>query len=63
MQMHQLDPNWSLPSLIDRTPMAWIVSMGTLLMRVSPHKCFKKKHFKKGLFLTYLKRKAIKNRT
>jgi hypothetical protein len=32
MNMHQMDPDWSLPSMIDRNPLAWTVSFNGFLV-------------------------------
>ncbi len=32
MKMHQFDPDWCLPSLIDRNPMAWMISVNGLIV-------------------------------
>jgi hypothetical protein len=32
LKMHQMDPNWSLPSTIDNNPMAWLVSINGLIV-------------------------------
>jgi hypothetical protein len=32
LKMSQLDPDWTLPSLIDRNPMAWMISVDGLLV-------------------------------
>ena len=31
---HQFDPNWCLPSLIDRNPMVWMLPVNGLIMDV-----------------------------
>ncbi|HEV3343188.1 MAG TPA: DUF6398 domain-containing protein [Pirellulales bacterium] len=34
LSIHQLDPNWSLPSSLDDNPMAWIVNFNGLMMDI-----------------------------
>jgi hypothetical protein len=50
MDMHQMDPNWSLPSLIDRNPLAWMISVNGLLVdaRRMP-RSIQEEAFRKGL--------------
>jgi hypothetical protein len=33
-KMHQMDPNWCLPSLIDKNPLVWILQVNGLLVDV-----------------------------
>lgn len=30
--MHQMDPNWSLPSMIDQNPLAWLISVDGMIL-------------------------------
>lgn len=30
--MYQLDPNWTLPSLMDHNPMAWMITVNGLII-------------------------------
>ena len=32
LKMHQMDPNWSLPSRLDKNPMAWMISVNGFIM-------------------------------
>lgn len=34
LKMHQLDPDWCLPSLIDKNPMVWMLSVNGMLMDI-----------------------------
>ncbi len=34
LKMHQFDPNWCLPSLVERNPLVWMLSVNGLLMDV-----------------------------
>lgn len=49
-----MDPNWSLPSLIDRNPMAWMISVNGYIIdaRQAP-RVFQEEAFQKG-FIPYL---------
>ena len=48
--MHQLDPNWSLPSRLDDNPMVWMLQVNGFMMdvRLAPRE-FQEIAFKKGL--------------
>lgn len=32
LNMHQMDPNWCLPSLIDQNPLAWMISVDGMIL-------------------------------
>ena len=32
LQMRQLDPNWSLPSKLDKNPLAWMITVNGLIL-------------------------------
>lgn len=34
MKMHQMDPEWCLPSMIDRNPMVWMVMVNGLIVDI-----------------------------
>ncbi|NBD33433.1 MAG: hypothetical protein GVY17_10820 [Cyanobacteria bacterium] len=34
MKMHQMDPNWSVPSMIDRNPMIWMLSVNGYIIDI-----------------------------
>jgi len=50
MKMHQMDPNWCVPSLIERNPMIWMLSVNGYLMdiRQAPRE-IQEEAFRKGL--------------
>jgi len=48
--MHQLDPNWSLPSRLDENPMVWMLQVNGFMMDVrQATREFQQIAFKKGL--------------
>lgn len=54
MKMHQMDPNWSLPSMIDRNPMAWMISVtGFIIDARQAPRALQEEAFQKG-FIPYL---------
>ena len=50
MNMYQMDPKWSLPSKIDRNPMAWMISVNGVIIdaRQAPP-AIQEEAFRKGL--------------
>ena len=34
LDMYQMDPNWTLPSMVDQNPLIWMVQVNGLLMDV-----------------------------
>ena len=50
MGMYQMDPNWCVPSKIDKNPLVWIVSINGLIVdvRQAPRE-FQEEAFRKGL--------------
>jgi hypothetical protein len=54
MRMHQMNPNWSLPSLIDQSPMNWMISVNGYIIDVRhAPKAIQEEAFQKG-FIPYL---------
>lgn len=50
MNMHQMDPNWCLPRMIDRNPLAWMISVDGLLMDVrNAPRAIQEEAYRKGL--------------
>ncbi len=50
MDMYQMDPNWSLPSMVERNPIAWMISVDGFIMdaRQAP-RAIQEEAFRKGL--------------
>ena len=50
MGMYQMDPNWCVPSNLDKNPLAWMVSINGLMVdvRQAPRE-FQEEAFRKGL--------------
>lgn len=50
LHMHQLDPNWCLPSQIDKNPLAWMISVNGFIIdaRHAP-RAIQEEAFRKGL--------------
>jgi Domain of unknown function (DUF6398)/Plasmid pRiA4b ORF-3-like protein len=50
LKMHQMDPDWCLPSKLDNNPMAWMISVNGFIMdaRTAPRE-FQEMAFAKGL--------------
>ena len=50
MNMSQMDPNWCLPSMIERNPMVWLISVDGFIMDVrSCSRAIQEEAFRKGL--------------
>ena len=50
MNMSQMDPNWCLPSMIERNPMAWMISVnGFILDARQASRAIQEEAFRKGL--------------
>lgn len=61
MKMHQMDPDWCLPSWVDQNPLAWMISINGFLMdaRHAP-RAIQEEAFRKGL-IPYLPEDNIGN--
>ncbi|WP_421655316.1 DUF6398 domain-containing protein [Leptothermofonsia sp. ETS-13] len=50
MDMHQLDPNWCLPNMVDRNPLAWMISVNSFIMDAHHAlQAIQEEAFRKGL--------------
>jgi hypothetical protein len=50
MDMYQMDPNWSLPSMIERNPLVWMISVDGFIMDVrQAPRAIQEEAFRKGL--------------
>jgi hypothetical protein len=50
MHLHQMDPNWSLPSMIEQNPMVWLISVNGYIIdaRQAP-RAIQEEAFQKGI--------------
>ncbi len=59
MKIHQMDPHWCLPSLIDENPMAWMISVdGFILDARQAPRAIQEEAFRKGL-IPYLPEEEV----
>jgi hypothetical protein len=50
MDMHQMNPNWCLPSMIERNPMVWMISVDGFIMDArSAPRAIQEEAFRQGL--------------
>ena len=55
LDMYQMDPNWTLPSMIDQNPLIWMLEVNGLIMDVRhAPRDIQEEAFRKGLIPSYI---------